>query len=66
MLKQKIYSKDSLSRRQAEILDDHGVRFSTFDWLPGWRPSKQTALDFMHCIYLGKTLLNALCITYIR
>ncbi|KAE9404131.1 hypothetical protein BT96DRAFT_989625 [Gymnopus androsaceus JB14] len=53
MLKQKFYSKDAPIPRQSTILKNHGVRFSAFDWIPGWRPSRQTALDFMHCIYLG-------------
>ncbi|KAE9387733.1 hypothetical protein BT96DRAFT_837285 [Gymnopus androsaceus JB14] len=53
MLKQKFYAKDAPTQCQSTILKNHGVRFSVFDWLPGWQPSKQTALDFMHCMYLG-------------
>ncbi|KAJ3845821.1 hypothetical protein EV368DRAFT_77177 [Lentinula lateritia] len=53
MLKQKLYAKDALVPRQSAILKNHGVHFSAFDWIPGWRPSKQTALDFMHCMFLG-------------
>ncbi|KAF8968992.1 hypothetical protein BDZ97DRAFT_1754924 [Flammula alnicola] len=52
-LKQKFYSKDAPLPRQAAILKNHGVQWSALDWIPGWRPSKQTPLDFMHCIFLG-------------
>jgi hypothetical protein len=54
MLKQKFYSKDAPPQQQAHILTAHGVRFSCLDYIPGWRPSLQTALDFMHCIFLGE------------
>lgn len=54
MLKQKFYFKNAPTRRQTSILANHGVRFSVLDYIPGWRPSLMTALDFMHCIYLGK------------
>jgi hypothetical protein len=53
MLKQKYYAKDSSAQRQSAILKNHGVCWSALDWLPGWRPSKQTALDFMHAVFLG-------------
>ncbi|KAI0044241.1 hypothetical protein FA95DRAFT_1497378 [Auriscalpium vulgare] len=53
MLKQKFYSRDARAPRQHTILTMHGVRWAIFDAIPGWRPSRQTALDFMHCIYLG-------------
>ncbi|THV04206.1 hypothetical protein K435DRAFT_649850 [Dendrothele bispora CBS 962.96] len=52
-LKHKFASKDTSVQRQGEILSRHGVRFSTLDWIPGWRPLRQTALDFMHCVFLG-------------
>lgn len=58
LLKHKYRSKDSPEGRKQEILDDYGVRFSALDWIPGWRPSKQTALDFMHCIFLGALFLH--------
>lgn len=58
MLKQKFYAKDAPTQRQSTILKNHGVRFSVFDWLPGWQPSKQTALDFMHCMYLGRHAMS--------
>ena len=53
MLKQKFYSKDAPLPRQNTILSAHGVRFAALDWLPGWLPSRKTALDWMHCIFLG-------------
>jgi len=53
LLKHKFNHRTASDRRQEQILKVNGVRWSVFDWLPGWRPSKQTALDFMHCIYLG-------------
>src|SRR5271170_2238807 len=53
MLKQKFYFKNAPTRRQTSILANHGVQFSVLDYIPGWRPSLMTALDFMHCIYLG-------------
>ncbi|EAU82786.2 hypothetical protein CC1G_10905 [Coprinopsis cinerea okayama7 len=53
LLKQKFYSRNSSSARQATILEDHGVRWAMFDALPGWKPATQTVLDFMHAIYLG-------------
>ncbi|KAE9397322.1 hypothetical protein BT96DRAFT_941038 [Gymnopus androsaceus JB14] len=43
MLKQKFYSKDAPIHRQSTILKNHGVRFSAFDWILGWRLSRQTA-----------------------
>ncbi|KAF9060780.1 hypothetical protein BDP27DRAFT_1385475 [Rhodocollybia butyracea] len=36
-----------------------GYIAETFDWIPGWRPSKQTVLDFMHAIYLGANCTNS-------
>jgi len=53
MLKQKYYSRDAPIPRQNTILTHHGVRWASLDLIPGWRPSRQTALDFMHCIFLG-------------
>jgi hypothetical protein len=58
MLKQKFYHKDSPPQRQTTILAQHGVRWSALDWIPGWRPSTQTALDFMHAVFLGKFFLS--------
>ncbi|THU83343.1 hypothetical protein K435DRAFT_971601 [Dendrothele bispora CBS 962.96] len=56
LLKHKFQAKDAPPQRQPEILGRHGVRFSTFDWIPGWHPCRQTALDFMHCIFLGSVV----------
>ena len=53
MLRQKFRSKEAGPARQEDINNRFGVRFSAFDWVPGWRPSTQTPLDFMHCIFLG-------------
>ncbi|KAF6764943.1 hypothetical protein DFP72DRAFT_986014 [Ephemerocybe angulata] len=53
ILNQKYASKDASGPRQKRILELHGVQWSALDYIPGWMPSKQTALDFMHCIYLG-------------
>lgn len=53
VLKQKFLARESSSARKAIILERHGVQWSALDYLPGWRPTAQTALDFMHCIYLG-------------
>ncbi|KAL0564444.1 hypothetical protein V5O48_017603 [Marasmius crinis-equi] len=55
-LKQKFYAKKE-PHRVDEILARHGVQFSALDWILGWHPSKQTALDFMHCVFLGEDLL---------
>ncbi|EEB92189.1 hypothetical protein MPER_09337, partial [Moniliophthora perniciosa FA553] len=52
MIKQKFFAKNE-PHRQEEILARHGVQFSALDWIPGWRPGSQTALDFMHCVFLG-------------
>ncbi|KAG1718620.1 hypothetical protein EDB19DRAFT_1899167 [Suillus lakei] len=30
----------------------HGVRFSILNVISGWLPSRKSALDFMHCIFL--------------
>uniref|UniRef100_A0A0W0FZN5 Uncharacterized protein n=1 Tax=Moniliophthora roreri TaxID=221103 RepID=A0A0W0FZN5_MONRR len=49
MLKQKFFSKNE-PHHQEEILACHGVQFSILDWIPGWQPTSQTALDFMHCV----------------
>ncbi|KAG2757569.1 hypothetical protein P692DRAFT_20711205 [Suillus brevipes Sb2] len=53
MLRQSFYSKDATPARQEAILRDHGVRFSILNVIPGWLPSRKSALDFMHCIFLG-------------
>ncbi|RXW19508.1 hypothetical protein EST38_g6347 [Candolleomyces aberdarensis] len=53
MLRHKYRSRGAPAARQADILKYHGARWSILDCLPGWQPCKQTALDFMHCIYLG-------------
>ncbi|KAF6762530.1 hypothetical protein DFP72DRAFT_987053 [Ephemerocybe angulata] len=53
LLRQKFRSKDAGVDRQVDIASRYGVRFSAFDWLPGWKPAKQTPLDFMHCVFLG-------------
>ncbi|KAJ3512148.1 hypothetical protein NMY22_g15420 [Coprinellus aureogranulatus] len=49
----KYHSRKAPPLQQAHILKNKGVRWSALDWLPGWRPCKQAALDFMHCIFLG-------------
>lgn len=53
LLKQKYRAKDAPAARQEEIVTRHGVRWAASDYLPGWRPATQTALDFMHAILLG-------------
>jgi len=39
--------------RQAQILHDHGIRWSVLNLIPDWKPSSKTTLDFMHNIFLG-------------
>jgi len=39
--------------RQAQILHDHGIRWSVLNLIPDWKPSSKTVLDFMHNIFLG-------------
>jgi len=46
-------SRNAAPTRQAQILKDHGIQWSTLNVIPNWRPSSNTALDFMHNIYLG-------------
>lgn len=58
MLRQKYHAKDASVARQSTILAMYGVRWAALDWIPGWRPATCTALDFMHCIYLGKSSKN--------
>ena len=53
MLRHKYHAKDASTARQSTILAMHGVRWAALDWIPGWKPSKRTVLDFMHGIYLG-------------
>ncbi|KAG2129521.1 hypothetical protein BD769DRAFT_1627963 [Suillus cothurnatus] len=53
MLHQSFYSKDATPACQEAILRDHGVRFSILNVISGWLPSRKSALDFMHCIFLG-------------
>ncbi|KAG1731002.1 hypothetical protein EDB19DRAFT_2010037 [Suillus lakei] len=53
MLHQSFYSKDPTPAHQEAILQDHGVRFSILNVISGWLPSRKSALDFMHCIFLG-------------
>lgn len=53
LLRQSFYSRDANPIRQRAILDDHGVRWSILNLIAGWFPSRKTALDFMHCVFLG-------------
>jgi len=53
LLKQAFASRNAAPARQAQILKDYGVQWSTLNVLPNWGPSSKTALDFMHNIYLG-------------
>ncbi|KAG2126265.1 uncharacterized protein EDB93DRAFT_1257640 [Suillus bovinus] len=53
LLRQSYYSRDANPLRQKAILDDHGVCWVILNLIAGWFPSKKTALDFMHCIFLG-------------
>ncbi|KAG0702799.1 hypothetical protein DFH29DRAFT_1068931 [Suillus ampliporus] len=53
LLRQSYYSRDANPLRQKAILDDHGVRWVILNLVAGWFPSKKTALDFMHCVFLG-------------
>ncbi|KAH9948903.1 hypothetical protein B0H21DRAFT_689267 [Amylocystis lapponica] len=53
MLKHAYRSKGVNPRRENAILRDHGVRWSSMNWLAGWLPSSKTVLDFMHNIFLG-------------
>jgi len=46
-------SRGAGKARQAVILKTAGARFSVMNTLPGWLPSTKSALDFMHCIFLG-------------
>ncbi|KZT22551.1 hypothetical protein NEOLEDRAFT_1157685 [Neolentinus lepideus HHB14362 ss-1] len=40
------------------ILDNYGIRWCTKNLLTGWLPSIQCALDFMHNIFLGSSILR--------
>ncbi|KAG1861367.1 hypothetical protein C8R48DRAFT_673458 [Suillus tomentosus] len=53
MLCQSFYSKDATPAHQVAMLQDHGVRFSILNVISGWLPLRKSALDFMHCIFLG-------------
>lgn len=33
------------------ILDEHGVRYSVLNELPGWLPMRRSPIDFMHNFY---------------
>ncbi|KII86134.1 hypothetical protein PLICRDRAFT_115269 [Plicaturopsis crispa FD-325 SS-3] len=53
MLRHAFASRVAGAARQFVILRDFGVRWATFNLIPGWLPSSKTALDFMHNIFLG-------------
>ncbi|KAG2092682.1 hypothetical protein BD769DRAFT_1631822 [Suillus cothurnatus] len=64
MLRQSFYSKDATPAHQEAILRDHGVRFSILNVISGWLPSKKSALDFMHCIFLGIISHLFMCVLF--
>jgi acyl-CoA thioesterase FadM len=33
------------------ILDEHGVRYSVMNKVPGWMPIRRAPIDFMHNFY---------------
>ncbi|KAG2050544.1 hypothetical protein BDR06DRAFT_998615 [Suillus hirtellus] len=64
MLRQSFYSKDATPTRQEVILQDHRVRFSILNVIPGWLPLRKSALDFMHCIFLGIISHLFMCVLF--
>jgi hypothetical protein len=53
LLKAGFQSQNAGLNRQAVILRKTGARFSVMNLVAGWLPSTKSALDFMHCIFLG-------------
>ncbi|KAG1749066.1 uncharacterized protein EDB91DRAFT_1244855 [Suillus paluster] len=64
MLCQSFYSKDATPARQEAILRDHRVRFSILNVISGWLPLRKSALDFMHCIFLGIISHLFMCVLF--
>ncbi|KAG1794952.1 uncharacterized protein BJ212DRAFT_1528927 [Suillus subaureus] len=64
MLRQSFYSKDATPTCQEAILQDHGVRFSILNVISGWLPLRKSALDFMHCIFLGIISHLFMCVLF--
>ena len=53
LLQASFQSRSAGKTRQAVILKTSGARFSIMNTVAGWLPSTKSALDFMHCIFLG-------------
>jgi hypothetical protein len=53
LLKAGFQARNAGKARRDVILKTSGARFSIVNVIPGWLPSTKSALDFMHCIFLG-------------
>ena len=51
---QSYFSRDAEPARHQQILDFYGVRWTPLNLISDWLPSRRTALDFMHNIFLGE------------
>lgn len=56
-MKQAFRSRNAPTARQTEIMNDYGIRWSALNLVSGWKPSRKTALDFMHNVFLGKSCI---------
>ena len=46
--------KDANPEEREKIETDRGVSWSTFAALPGWLPARDSPIDFMHAVFLGR------------
>ena len=46
--------KDAGPQERLRIEEQRGVSWTTFSGLPGWMPARDSPVDFMHAVFLGK------------
>ena len=53
-LKYAYWWRDASTEEREKIETDRGVSWSTLTSLPGWMPTRDSPIDFMHAVFLGK------------
>ena len=51
-LKYAFRARDAEPNLAEDIFRQRGVRWSSFNLIPGWLPSATAVVEFMHCIFL--------------
>ena len=53
--------RDASTEEREKIETERGVSWSTLTSLPGWMPARDSPIDFMHAVFLGKHIITVLC-----